>query len=319
MRLRIGIGVARDEHDLFGEALERLVHALRRLAGLVQIAHRRAVGAFFLLALIGEHVAADDFLRRAERGRAGVAEAVVRVAAGGGAGDDGANAEDRREDHLGLRPRELLAQLGQMAAGDMPGLMREHADDLVRRLRFHQRAGIDEDAAAVDDEGVEGRLVDDDDLHVLLGETGGAQQRRGVVAQQLLDLRVADDRRALAAPAPAPATGSGASGSAAAVTSAVARAKRERKPRREYRTPKRSYRSFRDRPHLKRRELRRNVGPACADRYIAGFGSRANTLNALELRSLPSRRIRQHGGANGSLPDPFKRTAHCSKRQSPDR
>ena len=52
-------------------------------------------------------------------------------------------------------PRQLLAQLCQMAAGDMAGLVREHADDLVRRLRFHQRAGIDEDAAAVDDEGVE--------------------------------------------------------------------------------------------------------------------------------------------------------------------
>ena len=46
--------------------------------------------------------------------------------------------------------------LDEMSAGDMAGLVREHADDLVRRLRFHQRADIDEDAPRVGDEGVEG-------------------------------------------------------------------------------------------------------------------------------------------------------------------
>ena len=70
-----------------------------------------------------------------------------------------------------------------MTAGEVPGLVREHADDLVRRLGFEQRAGIDEDVAAVHDEGVEGTVVEDDDLDVLLGEAGGAQDRRGVVAQ----------------------------------------------------------------------------------------------------------------------------------------
>ncbi len=99
--------------------------------------------------------------------------------------------------------RDLLAQARQMAAGDVAGLVREHADDLVRRLRVHQRAGIDEDAAAVGDEGVEGAVVDDDDLDVLLGEPGGLQNRLRVFAQQLLDLGVADDRRALrGVPAP---------------------------------------------------------------------------------------------------------------------
>ena len=80
----------------------------------------------------------------------------------------------------GLRIGELLAQLRQMAAGDMAGLVREHADDLVRRLGIDQRAGIDEDVAAVDDEGVEGAVVDDDDVDVLLGEAGGACRIGGV-------------------------------------------------------------------------------------------------------------------------------------------
>ena len=83
-----------------------------------------------------------------------------------------------------------------MTAGEVAGFVREHADDLVRRLGVEQRAGIDEDVAAVHDEGVEGAVVDDDDLDVLLGEAGHLQDRRGVVAQQLLDLGVADERQA---------------------------------------------------------------------------------------------------------------------------
>ena len=39
-------------------------------------------------------------------------------------------------------------------------------------------------------------VVDDDDVDVLLRETGGAQDRLRVVAQQLLDLGVADQRNA---------------------------------------------------------------------------------------------------------------------------
>ena len=59
------------------------------------------------------------------------------------------------------------------------------------------RAVIHEDAAAVRDEGVEDAVVDDHDLDVLLFEARGAQDRPGVVAQQLLGLGVAEDRRAL--------------------------------------------------------------------------------------------------------------------------
>ena len=49
------------------------------------------------------------------------------------------------------------------------------------------------------DEGVERAVVDDDDLDVLLGEPGRLQDRLRVVAQQLLDLGVADDRQAASA------------------------------------------------------------------------------------------------------------------------
>ena len=81
-----------------------------------------------------------------------------------------------------------------MAAGNVPGLVREHADDLIRRFRVHQRAAVDEDAAAVGDESVERAVVDDDDLNILLGEARAAQDRLRVFPQQLFRLGVADDR-----------------------------------------------------------------------------------------------------------------------------
>jgi hypothetical protein len=84
-----------------------------------------------------------------------------------------------------------------MAAGEVAGLVREHADDLVRRLRLHDRAGIDEDAAAVGNERVEADLVDDHHLDVLLLQTRGAQDRPRVVAQELFGLGVTDEGQTL--------------------------------------------------------------------------------------------------------------------------
>jgi len=84
-----------------------------------------------------------------------------------------------------------------MTAGQMAGFVRQHPDDLVRRLRLHQGAVIDEDTVTVGDEGVEYRLVDNGDLDILFLKARSAQDRLGVVAQQLLGLRVAQDRQAL--------------------------------------------------------------------------------------------------------------------------
>ena len=82
-----------------------------------------------------------------------------------------------------------------MPAGDVAGLVREHADDLVGRERFHQRADIDENAPRVGDKGVEGFVRDQHDLDILLAEIGGAQDRVGIFAQQLLDFGISDDRK----------------------------------------------------------------------------------------------------------------------------
>ena len=58
--LHIRIDVGRREHHLVGEALERIVHALGRLAGHGQETHAGAVGLVLLGALIGEQRMLQD-------------------------------------------------------------------------------------------------------------------------------------------------------------------------------------------------------------------------------------------------------------------
>ena len=191
--LRIGIHVLRREHAFIGEALEGVVHALGRLAGHGEEAHAGAVGLFFLRALIGEQRVLDVALRQLHRGHADIGHVhAVRA----GASDHGADAEQHGDDRRGLGVGKLLPHLGKMAADDMTALVREYPDQLIGRGRLHQRAGVDEDAVRVHHEGVERFVADDDDLHVLLGEPGGLQDRRGVIAQQLLGLGVANHRDA---------------------------------------------------------------------------------------------------------------------------
>ena len=82
-------------------------------------------------------------MRRHDRGGSGVTSALTSAAR-----DRNADAEQHSQRHRALDAREFLVELGEVAAGDMAGLVREHADDLVRRFGIHQRAGVDEDAAA---------------------------------------------------------------------------------------------------------------------------------------------------------------------------
>lgn len=189
MRLRVGIGVARGIERLIAQPLERVVQPLGGLPGRGEEFHGGAVGLFLLAALIGEERPADRFLRREDGGGTGVAHRV-----GAGAGNHRADPEQHGDDRGGLRGRELFAQPREMAAGDVAGFVREDANDLVRRPQFHDRAGVHEDAPAVHHERVEAAIVDDGDLDVLLREPGAAQDRLGVVPQQLLGFGVANGR-----------------------------------------------------------------------------------------------------------------------------
>jgi hypothetical protein len=83
-----------------------------------------------------------------------------------------------------------------VAAGQMACLVRQNADDLVRCLGRHQRAGIDENAPA-GNEGIEAGVVDQHDVDAGLAEACRAQYRPRVVAHQRLDLGIAHDWHAL--------------------------------------------------------------------------------------------------------------------------
>ena len=80
-----------------------------------------------------------------------------------------------------------------MTACDMAGFMRENANQLVGRLRFHDGADIDENLLAVCDERVKRPIPDNDDLRCARAYARRFENRRRVVAQQLLGLGVAND------------------------------------------------------------------------------------------------------------------------------
>ena len=88
---------------------------------------------------------------------------------------------------------------GRMRAGDMAGLMRDDADDLVRRVRLHERFGVHEDVAAIHHERIEQVALDDAHVDVLRFQAGGPEDRPRIVLQQFLDLGVADQADRLGA------------------------------------------------------------------------------------------------------------------------
>ena len=73
-----------------------------------------------------------------------------------------------------------------------PDFVGDDADDLVRRLGVDQRAGVDEHAPPVGDERVEAAVAQDDDLDRAPAEAGGCKDWRRIIAQQVLDLGVAN-------------------------------------------------------------------------------------------------------------------------------
>ena len=81
-----------------------------------------------------------------------------------------------------------------MAAGDMAELVGDDALHLVDVVGRGDQARLDVDHLAAGDEGVDLRVVDQDDLDACRVEPGGLDQRPGHVAEQQLGLAVAQDR-----------------------------------------------------------------------------------------------------------------------------
>jgi hypothetical protein len=121
-----------------------------------RIAHGCLVCRRFLGAGIGQNVAL---------GQAGAAH--HQALAGSGSPTAAGNrrqpcggAEQRGDDGEVARLVELDAEPGEMAPGNVSGLVRQHADDLVGRLGAGEQPRIDEDALAAGNEGVDAGTVD---------------------------------------------------------------------------------------------------------------------------------------------------------------
>ncbi len=200
MRHEIRVHRRRLEQGFAGEAFEGCQHSLRGLAGGGQVFHAGAVGRLLLAALVGEQRAPDQLLRaRHHADHAGIVHADRRrpvAARRHRLRADGGDARQHAGDRQDLRARQFFALARQMAARDMAGFVSQHADHLVRRLGFDQRADVDENLLPVGDEGVEAAVADQNDLRGARIDPGRAEDRSGIVAHELLDLRIADDLHA---------------------------------------------------------------------------------------------------------------------------
>ena len=88
---------------------------------------------------------------------------------------------------------DLLPDAGQVAMRKVRSFVGENADHLVRRFGGHDRTGVDEHPGCVGDEGVEAVVLDEEDLELSSANAGSLEDRRRVVLDQRLGLRVAND------------------------------------------------------------------------------------------------------------------------------
>ena len=108
-----------------------------------------------------------------------------------------ANAQDLKHERRRLHLRDLLPKARYMAAFDVTGFMRDHADQLIGRFRQKDRARVYEHIAAIDHEGIEARVVDEMDLDVVARHARRAENRHRVVGDQRFGLGIADQAQLL--------------------------------------------------------------------------------------------------------------------------
>ena len=170
--------------------LEGLEHAAPRLLGGVEERDGSLIGRQFLVLPVGEQSADGRIRSPSGYAHAGLAHP-------GGAGERTANhrgdAEQLHHERRRFGARDLGSEPGKVTAGDMAALMGDDADHLIGRLGGHQRAGMHEHIVPVDDESVEVGVVDDVNVDRLRAETGRAEDRLGVSADQRFGFSIADE------------------------------------------------------------------------------------------------------------------------------
>ena len=188
--------VRRRDVFLLREAFERLEHPAAGLPRGLEEFHASLVGSRLLRAPLAQQRAHDHFLAAHHDAAARAPDIARRIAARHGAADHEADAQHHQQQGLGLVACDSGSQRGHVPARDMPGLMRDHADDLIGRLGLQDRAGVHEHVEAVDHESVEA-LVPDDAHRDVRAETCCLEDWPRIVLEQVLHLGVADQGNAL--------------------------------------------------------------------------------------------------------------------------
>jgi hypothetical protein len=162
--------------------------------GLREIIHTGLIGGRFLRAAVGKDGPNENLLAAEHHGGPGLR----RLAASRqSAARDSSEAQDLKHERRRLHFRDLLPEPRDMAACDVAGFMRDHADQLVGRLRQEDRARVDEHIPAIDNEGVKARIVDQMHLDVIARHARRAKNRHRVVGDQSFGLGVADQAQLL--------------------------------------------------------------------------------------------------------------------------
>jgi hypothetical protein len=182
---------------LAGKALECRQHAETGLLRGVEVRQTGLVGSRLLRAALCRQAAHNHLVATHHDALPGAAYVAAAVATGDGASDHGADAEKLDQQGARLVLGDATAQSRHVSAGDVAGFVCEDADHFIRRIRLHKRAGVHEDVAAIDDEGVEGVVVDDAHRDAPGTEPRGLEDLLRVVVEESFDFRVADERQAL--------------------------------------------------------------------------------------------------------------------------
>ena len=187
VRAQIGVRLRACEPLPLAQPPEHPQEARGGLSGALEVADGGLVGVLLLRAAVLQERLLRQCLAAAHDRDSDVALA----------GDDGAGAEDGRQDHLDRRVFHRVLRADQMTAGDMADLVGDHADDLAGFLGGGQQAAAEEEIGAARDEGVDAAVVDDVEPDRAGAKARSLQQWRGIGANGILDLGVADERHAL--------------------------------------------------------------------------------------------------------------------------
>ncbi|MDH3581731.1 MAG: hypothetical protein OEM91_14035 [Hyphomicrobiales bacterium] len=163
---------------------ESLQHATARLLRQIEVLQAALISGRFLRAAFGQH--------RPQH------EIVAGGNSGAGAGRYGrSNPKYAHKQEFGLVSLDARAQGREVATGDMSGFMGNDTDDLIGRITLHNRAGVDVNVSAIDDEGIENPTSDYSDRHASAAKPRRLEDRPGIVTQKAFYLSIANERQRL--------------------------------------------------------------------------------------------------------------------------